>query len=150
MRSVALLLCGTLTMGACFPENAKARTISKITEGAVIVGGIAMLAANKGGQDCDMMQVPGVEPTGCHHETLGEVGFVLILAGLVGFIATISTTPDEKTPPEIIKAPTPAAAFKPRPLAGVGTTPAASSSATAAGTTSGSPAPAPAAPAPAH
>jgi hypothetical protein len=117
MRSVvAFALCLAMT-ASCFPNNPRARTVSKLAEGASIIGGIAMLSVVNSGADC--MVKNGVQTDSCHTKAnvLGDVGFGLILAGLVGFIATISTTPDDKSPAALTPlktdtpppAPTPAA-----------------------------------------
>ncbi len=101
MRAVASLL--SIALLGCFPHNPKARTYAKITEGSFIVGGVAMefLANSKTGADCQMMSSIGNPQTSCHTTgtILGGVGLGMILAGLTGFIATISTAEEEKAPP---------------------------------------------------
>lgn len=90
---VALLV--SVSLAACFPNSAKHRTYAKVAEGGALVGGIAMLAVVNTGADCDNMQDTG---DGCRADAsvLGTVGLGLILAGMVGFIATVSTSPDDK------------------------------------------------------
>lgn len=97
---VALLL--TLSLAACFPNSAKHRTYAKVGEGAAIAAGIGMLYMVNSGADCDQMRGFDEDSSGCrgNAEVLGAVGFGLVLAGLVGFIATISTSPED--PPEPI------------------------------------------------
>lgn len=103
MRAVALVMAVSLL--GCFPHNPRARTISKWSEGAAIVAGIAMEAIVSNGADCDAMAMPGI-PTrnsSCHNRAaiLGGVGIALIFGGLLGFVATISTEPDEKPVPKV-------------------------------------------------
>ncbi len=95
MLSIALL--------GCFPHNPKARTYAKITEGSFIVAGIGLefLANSRTGADCEQSGSLGMSTSGCKStgSVLGGVGLGMILAGLTGFIATISTAEDEKEPP---------------------------------------------------
>lgn len=83
--------------GACFPDNAKHRTIAKITEGGFIIGGIAMLAVVNTGADCKP-DVAGMRDVECEDRAklVGSIGLAMILAGLIGFITTVSTSPDDK------------------------------------------------------
>jgi hypothetical protein len=99
--AVAVVL--TLTLSACFPNSAKHRTYAKIGEGAALATGIGILYVANSGADCDESRMVGVESS-CRTNAsiIGTVGLGLILAGLGGFIATVSTAPDDK--PE---APTP-------------------------------------------
>lgn len=96
---VALLV--SLSLAACFPNSAKHRTYAKAGEGAAIAGGIAMLYAVNTGADCDNMKSVGEDNDGCrtNASVLGAVGLGLILVGMVGFIATVSTSPDDKPEP---------------------------------------------------
>jgi hypothetical protein len=116
MRAVAALLSVAVLSG-CFPNNPRARTIAKITEGGFIVAGIAILAVTQSSADCRPLPSGARDPN-CSNSanTIGDLGFGMILAGLVAFIATVSTTPDDKkSPPPIdIKAP-PAEPAKPEP-----------------------------------
>lgn len=98
MRAVALLLSFAVSAGACFPNNPKAQTYAKVTEGGLVVAGIAMLFAVNTGADCDMMAKPGMPADSCHTRAtvVGDIGLGLILAGLIGFIATVSGAEDEK------------------------------------------------------
>jgi hypothetical protein len=94
---VALLL--TVSLAACFPNSAKHRTYAKIGEGAAIATGIAMLYTVNSGADCDQMRTPGDDTNSDCRGTasiLSSVGLGLILVGLGGFIATVSTAPDDK------------------------------------------------------
>lgn len=112
MRSaVALLL--TFSMLGCFPHDAKKRTIAQVAEGGLVVGGIALEGFLGTGADCDMMGKIGAPPDqNCHSRSTiaGNIGVALILVGLLGFVATISTAEDAaKAPPRIdIKAEKPA------------------------------------------
>src|SRR5262245_17195111 len=101
MRAVALLL--SVTMLGCFPHDPHARTTAKLVEGGSILAGIGLNFLVNSGADCDVMAMPGVMDN-CKTKgaVLGDLGFGLILAGVVGFIATVSTADDDKpTPPPI-------------------------------------------------
>jgi len=139
MRAVALIV--SLSLLGCFPPNPQKRTYAKLTEGGMIVAGIGLNFLVNSEADCDAMApMPGVMDN-CKTKgaVLGDVGFGLILAGLVGFIATISTAEDDKpTPPPIdIKAtptatkPTPAAPPTPATTAAAVPTPAAAAASVA-------------------
>lgn len=94
--------------GACFPNNAQHRTYAKLAEGASLVGGITMLFFVNSGADCDAMSAPGGQPDmGCKDKAtvLGDIGLGLILVGLIGFIATVSTAEDDKPAPVIVPKP---------------------------------------------
>jgi hypothetical protein len=99
MRALALLSSVALLAG-CFPNNAKHRTIAKITEGGLIAGGIVILGVANTGADCDEPSRPG-EQADCKSDAgfIGGVGLAMILVGMVGFIATVSTTPDDPPAP---------------------------------------------------
>src|SRR3954470_12727284 len=111
MRALlASTLCLSLGLTSCFPTNPRARTIAKLSEGGVIVAGIAMLSIVNSGAECDAKGQPGVPDSNCHStaNALGDIGFGLILTGLIGFIATVSTAPDDKPdPPAAVTAPPP-------------------------------------------
>src|SRR4051812_20291550 len=100
MRAVAAVLCSlSLMTGACFPKNEKYQTYAKLGEGASILAGITMLYFVNSGADCDSMSAPGGQPDeGCKTKAnvLGDIGLGLILVGLVGFIATVSASDDDK------------------------------------------------------
>lgn len=119
MRAVALAVTLSLVsaQASCFPDNPKQRTIAKLTEGGFLATGIIMEALTNSTADCTV-STPGEPDSGCKSSAsfYGDVGVVLILAGLVGFIATISTTPDDDNKPkQTIHAltPPPAPAFQP-------------------------------------
>jgi hypothetical protein len=99
MRAVALVAAASLF--GCFSTSHRTRTIAKITEGGLIVAGIVMEAFTK--TDCSLPSMPGVADGGCHtrNAAIGNVGVAMILGGLLGFVVTVSTTPDEKTAPRI-------------------------------------------------
>ena len=99
MRAVAVVLSLSL-LTACFPNNERHRTIAKITEGGFVAGGIAILAVANTGADCDMAMRPGENPD-CKSDAglVGGIGLSMIILGLVGFIATVSTAPDDKPAP---------------------------------------------------
>ena len=106
---VALLL--TVSLAACFPNSAKHRTYAKLGEGAAVAAGIAILYTVNTGADCDEMRsVADETSSSCRGsaQVLGGVGLGLILAGLAGFIATVSTSPEDKPDvPANTLAPTP-------------------------------------------
>ena len=98
---VALLVTLSFALTACFPNSAKHRTYAKLGEGAAIAGGIGMLHMVNTGADCDQMHGVTDDTAGCRSNAsvLGSIGLGLILAGLTGFIATISTSPEDKPEP---------------------------------------------------
>lgn len=125
MRSaVALMLVASLGTG-CFPHSARNRTIAEIVEGTVATGGVVIEGFVQSGADCDMTHAPGAPPVSCKQSasTAGGIGVALILAGLVGFIATISTSEDDNETPKPIEikakpeAPATTAAPVPPPVA---------------------------------
>ncbi len=104
MRAVALML--SVGMLVCFPHNEQARTYAKYAEGGLILAGIGAeaIASRHTGAACDMMSGQIGYDSGCHATSTiyGGVGLALILAGLTGFVATVSTAEDENpTPPAI-------------------------------------------------
>jgi hypothetical protein len=111
MRAAAALsLTLSLLAGGCFPNNAKHRTIAKIVEGGVAVGGVVLLATVNTGADC-MGITSGDVDQECEDKAqlLSSIGLGMILTGLVGFIVTVSTSPDDKPEPPIVSKPTPPA-----------------------------------------
>jgi hypothetical protein len=100
---VASLLCVSLL--GCFPHSARNRRYAQLGEGAAIVAGIAISAFANTSADCDEMQMPGVDDSGCHSKAqwASTAGVVLIVGGLLGFVATVSTAekPPEPKPIEI-------------------------------------------------
>ena len=97
----AVAVALSLTLSACFPNSAKHRTYAKIGEGAALASGIGILYVANSGADCDQSRMVG-EDSSCRSNAsiIGTVGLGLILAGLTGFIATISTSPDEPETPK--------------------------------------------------
>jgi len=93
---VALLL--SLSLAACFPNSAKKRTYAKVAEGAALASGIGILYFSNTGADCDSMRGIGEDTDGCRSnaKVLGTVGLSLVIAGLAGFIATVSTSPEDR------------------------------------------------------
>jgi hypothetical protein len=89
-------LLSIAVLSGCFPDNARHRTIAKITEGALVAGGIAILTVANTGADCDQAMRPNENPD-CKSDAgfVGGVGLGMIIIGLVGFIATVSATPDD-------------------------------------------------------
>ncbi len=98
MRAVALLVSASLLAG-CFPHDAHKRTISQIVEGGVIATGVGMEYFANTQADCDQSKqmTGGLGGTACTGagQAIGSVGVALILAGLVGFIVTISGAEDD-------------------------------------------------------
>ncbi|MFT3697537.1 MAG: hypothetical protein QM831_30620 [Kofleriaceae bacterium] len=140
---MALLLAGSLMSAGCFPHSARNRTIAEIVEGGVAVSGVVVEGLVQTGADCDMTAAPGEPQMMCKDNASlgGGIGVALILAGVIGFIATISVAEDddEKKPPVIIKAADPMAQPAPTTAPAQPTTPA----------TPPAPEPTPPAPAPA-
>jgi len=103
MRAIGLLLSLSLSLAGCFPHNARSRTLAKYAEGGALIGGIALEAAVNSGADCDATALPGMasDNAGCHTRATiaGDAGVALILAGLLGFVATVSTEPESAPPP---------------------------------------------------
>jgi len=97
MRAVALLVIASLL--GCFPHNAHKRTIAQLVEGGVLVSGIGMEYFANTQADCDQstQMTGGVAGTKCGglSQSIGSVGVGLILAGLVGFVVTISGAEDD-------------------------------------------------------
>jgi hypothetical protein len=101
MKRAVVALLVSMSMLGCFPHNAKHRTYAKLAEGGALAAGIAISAFANTGADCDEMAMAGVE-TDCRTQAkwLSTAGVVLILGGLLGFVATISTAEEEdKTKP---------------------------------------------------
>ena len=95
-------------MLGCFPHNARRRTYAKLGEGASIAAGIGLELVTNTTADCEREMVPGV-PSSCRSKAtaLGDLGLALILAGLTGFIATVSTEEDDRdNNPKDLPAPT--------------------------------------------
>jgi len=101
MRAVSLILA--LSLLGCFPHNRGARRISQLTEGGLIVSGIVLESFVKTGADCDQMLGGSTSSASCHsrNAVFGGVGVALILGGLLGFVATISTAKDDNEPPKV-------------------------------------------------
>jgi hypothetical protein len=92
--AVALIL--SFSMLGCFPHNPRHRQYAKAAEGVSLIAGIAISAVANTGADCDSMAMAGQDISDCRTKAkwLGTVGMVLILGGLVGFIATVSSAED--------------------------------------------------------
>lgn len=96
----AVALAVSISLLGCFPNNARHRTYAKIAEGTAVVGGIVISAVGNTGADCDQMMDEQRDDCRSTARLLSTIGVVLILGGLLGFVATISTAQDdsESTP----------------------------------------------------
>lgn len=105
MRAVLASALSLSLLAGCFPTNPQYRTYAKLGEGAAIVGGIAMLYGVNSGADC--MNGPAGPDTSCKDKAsvLGDVGLGLILVGLIGFIATVSTATDDQPTVTVVSKP---------------------------------------------
>jgi hypothetical protein len=116
--AVALVTSSALLMGACFPDNARHRTIAKVVEGGFVIGGIGLLAVVNTTADCKA-EIAGMPDVECEDraQLLGSIGLAMILAGLVGFITTVSTSPDDKpdAPASLPEPPKPPEPMQPQP-----------------------------------
>jgi hypothetical protein len=124
MMRAAVALLVSVSMLGCFPHSERRRTYAKLAEGGALVGGIVISAVGNTGADCDAMAVNGVE-SNCksNAQILSTVGVTLILAGLLGFVATVSTAEDDsddKPAATTIPDPTPAPKTDPKPATGTG------------------------------
>lgn len=122
MRAIAATLLSLSVLSAgCFPHNAKKRTIAQLGEGGFVVGGIVILAVSNTNADCDSMVMVGDDTSACKDRAtlISNIGFGLLLAGLVGFIATVTTAVDDADngPPKAAPDPslTPAPPLAPAP-----------------------------------
>jgi len=99
MRAVAILLA----LSACFPHDAHKRTLAKYVEGAALVTGVALEYAANSQADCDQMKVAGMPDGSCGLKgaVIGDAGVGLMLAGLIGFIVTVSTGEEDAPQPAI-------------------------------------------------
>ena len=105
--AVALVLSLTVSMAACFPGNPKHQTYAKIAEGGVLLGGIGLLFVVNTSADC-APEVSGMPDTACEDKAtlLGNIGLGLVLAGLIGFIVTVSTSGEDKVDLPVTTTPT--------------------------------------------
>lgn len=97
MKAAVALLCSVAVLTGCFPNNPQHRTYAKYAEGTALIAGIAVSAFANTGADCDAMEEPGPNvENNCRTKAkwLGTLGLALILGGLLGFVATISTAED--------------------------------------------------------
>lgn len=99
MKAAVALVASVALLAGCFPNNPRARTYAKYGEGAALIAGIAISAVANTGADCDETSMPGPNvDDDCRRNAkiLGTVGLLLILGGLLGFVATISTAEDQE------------------------------------------------------
>lgn len=124
MRAVALMCC--LALLGCFPGNKKAQRYAKITEGGLLLGGIVILAVANTGADCDSnMGGLGGLKNECKQDAslISGIGLGLVIAGLVGFAATITTAGDDPAAPATTTQVTPTPEPAPAPTTPTATTP---------------------------
>lgn len=98
MKAAVALLISVAMLG-CFPHNAKHRRYAKIAEGTSVLAGIAISAVTKTGADCDERIMPGPNVDDSCRSTakwMSTLGVSLILAGMLGFVATVSTAEAEE------------------------------------------------------
>lgn len=109
---VSSLSFGSFGALGCFPHNARNRTIAEVIEGGLAISGVIVEGVIQSGADCNTSHAPGEPVMACQQSasTAGGIGVALILAGVIGFIATISTEEDDKPAPVEIKAAPPAPA----------------------------------------
>ena len=102
-RAVAALLVSVSLLG-CFPHSARNRRYAQIGEGTAIVAGIVISALSNTNADCDEMQVPGLNNSSCENtaQWTTTAGVVLIVGGLLGFVATVSTA-EKEPPPKVVE-----------------------------------------------
>ncbi len=105
-RAVVALLVSVSMLG-CFPHSARNRRIAQLGEGGAILAGIAISAVANTSADCDQMNtMPGSMPgdsckDGAKWAT--TAGVILIVGGLLGFVATVSTAEDEAVKPKPVE-----------------------------------------------
>src|SRR5678815_3099862 len=106
MIRAAVALIVTISILGCFPHDPRKRMYAEIGEGGALLGGIAVAAFAGTGADCDEMAMPGEDISSCKSKAriLSTIGVTLIVAGLLGFVATVSTAEDEEPKPLEIKA----------------------------------------------
>lgn len=93
-------------MVGCFPHSARHRTYAQLGEGGAILAGIAISAFANTAADCDEMAVAGINNTDCRNKAtwLSTAGVTLIVGGLLGFVATVSTAePDPNDKPNVVE-----------------------------------------------
>ncbi len=114
--AVALVLSLAVLSGACFPNNSRHQTYAKIAEGGVLLGGIGLLFVVNSGADCTA-DVAGKPDVACEDRAnlLGNIGLALVLTGLIGFIATVSTSGEDKVSTPVATTPPPAPTPEPTP-----------------------------------
>jgi hypothetical protein len=95
LASIALL--------GCFPHNTRLRTYSQAAEGAAIVAGIVTEYFVNSAADCEAKETLGNTQGSCKSNgaALGDFGLGLILAGIGGFILTVSTA--EADAPKLVE-----------------------------------------------
>lgn len=102
-RAVVALVVSVSLLG-CFPHSKRNRTYAQLGEGASILAGIAISAVGNTRADCDEMEVPGVNNSSCQNKAqwMTTAGVVLIVGGLLGFVATVSTA-EKEPPPKLVE-----------------------------------------------
>jgi hypothetical protein len=114
---IAVVVAVAFLAGGCFPHNKRHRRIAYIAELSTLGAGIAVLALAPPGADCDRND----ESCKSRANLLSGIGVFLLLAGMGGFVATVSSAEEgAKPPPKLIEVnetanPDPTPAKKPAP-----------------------------------
>lgn len=106
MRAVVALAVSASLLG-CFPHSPRKRTYAQLVEGGSILAGIAISAIANTTADCDnMSSSPGVmDDDSCKSgaKWATTAGVVLIVGGLLGFVATVSTAEEDAVKPKPVE-----------------------------------------------
>jgi hypothetical protein len=102
MNRAVVALVVIVSMLGCFPHSPRKRTIAQIGEGTAILAGIAISAFANTTADCDNMDgVTGLnQGDDCRNgaKWATTAGVALIVGGLLGFVATVSTAQEDAKP----------------------------------------------------
>ncbi len=100
MRAIALVT--SLSLLGCFPHDPHARMIAQISEGGAAALGVTILALTHTNADCEANNMNIAMPDmSCQNKSnaLSDIGLALMIGGLVGFIATVSSAEEDPPPP---------------------------------------------------
>ncbi|MDX2088089.1 MAG: hypothetical protein SFX73_09570 [Kofleriaceae bacterium] len=114
--AVAFALTLATLAGGCFP-NSKHRTVAKVVEGGLAIGGVVLLATVNSSADCKGL-VAGDKDRACEDKAqlMSTLGLGMILTGLLGFVVTVSTAPDDKPETPVSTTPKPSTTLEPAPV----------------------------------